>query len=588
MSKSRPRAGTAHVVAGISTAIGTSPAARVTIVVSLREGHGLAIATLENLLAFTPAGIPLHYLDIGSPPQVRTHLERRAGERGFALHRFEGPIWPTAARAAVLDRIRTEYVLFIDNDIVVAPGWLDALLRCADETGAGLVGPIYLDSGGSEPVMVHMAGGDIERRRTETGDAIFERHRLMHAPLSEARNYNRQTCDFVEYHCVLARREIFDRGVQLHRGFGCIHEHIDLALQVQAIGLPIYIEPQAKVMELRDGDYLLSDLPLLRWRWAEDSVDASIDAFCRLWNVVPDEEAFRGVRIFSRDRRRQIDPVRRDLSPAPDDKPPSDNDGIARNRAALISQMERAGYSGDDRWQVMKACNLATEFHHNGYRAGGQPFLEHAVGVASLLAQWRTSYAVIATGLLHTAFTHGRISDDRPPDLDLLSVRIREQCGSQIEKQVRNVTRMLADPQSWLARHRHIDALPLSAAVTAMIATADMIDELQDDCPNGGKESTAAIEWQAMLDSLAPELDLPALATAWRRATTERPISWAALRDRRSRAYRLSNPGAERSPLENNWFGAWLRQPVSYRGRAASPIAVVDDAARPERAIGQR
>ena len=33
-----------------------------------------------------------------------------------------------------LERATTLYVAFLDNDVVVEPGWLEALVRCAEES----------------------------------------------------------------------------------------------------------------------------------------------------------------------------------------------------------------------------------------------------------------------------------------------------------------------------------------------------------------------------------------------------------------------------------------------------------------------
>jgi GT2 family glycosyltransferase len=36
-----------------------------------------------------------------------------------------------------------KYVVFIDNDVLVTPGWLGSLVRRTEETGAWLVGALY-------------------------------------------------------------------------------------------------------------------------------------------------------------------------------------------------------------------------------------------------------------------------------------------------------------------------------------------------------------------------------------------------------------------------------------------------------------
>lgn len=565
-------AGAARVTAGVASNVSAALARRVTIVVSLREGHGLALPALDHLLAHTPRGTPLLYLDIASPPPIRAQLERRAAENGFTLLRFEASTWPSMARAAAVERIATDYAVFMENDVLVAPGWLDAMVRCADETGAGLVGPLYLEGGGAEPMTVHMAGGTLTRRQTPQGEALDEAHRLMHAPLATARHSMRQECNFVEFHCLLTRRDIFTRGVSLDRGVGCVHDHIDLALQVTALGLPIWLEPQAKVLQLRDGDYLLSDLPLLRWRWNADDVEASIASFCALWNLAPDEESFRGVRRFAQDRRRQLDPVRNDLPPA--DLTEGRETVIARDQPSLHRQMMDAGYSEDDCWRTMTACDLAARIHRRSHRANGKPFIEHPIGAASFMVRHRFASPFIAVALLHAAYSHGRLADDRPVDLDTLSRDIVAACGASIERQVRSVTGLLADPRGWLARQRSLDSLRMSAVPLLAVATAVLIDELQAQPPAtlemGSKDSAT---WHALLDPVMHRLGRPDIAAALTRETATGGFSWDWFAGQRRAAWRSGANKGARKPLENGWYRAWLRQPAAYAGRGATDAA---------------
>lgn len=550
-----------RVAAGVAADIAAALARRVTIAVSLREGHGLALPALDHLLAHTPRGTPLLYLDIASPPPIRTQLERRAAEHGFTLLHFDAGTWPSTTRAAAIAQIKTDYVVFMENDVLVAPGWLDALVRCADETGAGLVGPLYLEGGGAEPVTVHMAGGALTRRRTPAGEALDEDHRLMHAPLATARQCLREPCDFVEFHCLLARREIFARGVSLDRGIGCVHEHIDLSLQVTALGLPIWLEPQAKVLQLRDGDYLLSDLPLLRWRWNESAVESSIANFCRLWNLAPDEQAFSGVRRFTDDRRRQLDPVRNDLPPPG----PIELRQIARNKDALHRQMIDAGYSDDDCWRTMTACDQAAHIHRRSLCADERPFIEHPIGAASLLVRHRfpASFATIA--LLHAAYSHGRLTNDRPADLDERARDIVAACGATIERQVRTVTGVLANPRAWLAYRHKVDAPRMSAVPTIAVTTALLIDELAAQ-PPAISTSLDSAAWHALLNPVMRQIGRPDLAAALA-ATSSVGFSWDWFAQRRRAVRSAGSPATSPRSLENRWYRTWLRQPAANGGR---------------------
>ena len=114
--------------AGVMTEI------RTTVVVAPREQFGWTRPALESIFAHTEVPYNIVYVDGGSPAPVRRYLALRARQRGFRLLRTEHHLSPMEARALALPHVDTEYVCFIDNDVLVTPGWLARLVRCADET----------------------------------------------------------------------------------------------------------------------------------------------------------------------------------------------------------------------------------------------------------------------------------------------------------------------------------------------------------------------------------------------------------------------------------------------------------------------
>ena len=114
-----------------------------TIVVVPREGFALTGRCLETLYRETDSPFRLVYVDAGSPPQIARYLEDQARQRGFELLRFDRYLSPNQARHRGAARASGRYVVFVDNELIVARGWLAALVRCAEETGADLVGPLY-------------------------------------------------------------------------------------------------------------------------------------------------------------------------------------------------------------------------------------------------------------------------------------------------------------------------------------------------------------------------------------------------------------------------------------------------------------
>src|SRR4029079_17162464 len=117
---------------------------RVTLVMTARERHSLAEVAIESIVSGTHRPYRFIYVDVESPGWLREVFAARSAEWSLEVVRVDEPLWPQQARMRVLDAIETEYTAFIDNDVEVETGWLEALVACADATGAGIVGPLYL------------------------------------------------------------------------------------------------------------------------------------------------------------------------------------------------------------------------------------------------------------------------------------------------------------------------------------------------------------------------------------------------------------------------------------------------------------
>ena len=134
-------------------------APNVTLIVVPRERFSYAQTSLNSLYDHTQLPFKLIYVDGNSPKGLQQFLKQQSEERGFKLVRTNQYLYPNQARNIGLHHADTEYIVFVDNDVVVSPGWLTALVICADETGAAVVGPLMCQH---EPIHqeIHFAGGE--------------------------------------------------------------------------------------------------------------------------------------------------------------------------------------------------------------------------------------------------------------------------------------------------------------------------------------------------------------------------------------------------------------------------------------------
>lgn len=254
---------------------------RATIVVVPRERFSRALASLASLLAHTRRDVPIVYVDAGSPPHVRRALAVSAHRNGFTLLRAERYLAPNAARAIGLAAVRTPYTVLLDNDVLVTPGWLEALVRTAVETDATAVGPLTLE--GEDPArrIVHQAGAFVHR----DDGVLHERHRLIGRPATEAQGLVREPCDLLEVHALLVRTDPLRRA--LDQEILSTRDHMDLCLSLAAGGGTLWFEPASQVVFTPPPPLAPSDLPYFLLRWSEGWTERTLRHFERKWGARP-------------------------------------------------------------------------------------------------------------------------------------------------------------------------------------------------------------------------------------------------------------------------------------------------------------
>lgn len=273
------------------TAASKSTDARATIVVVPRERFAKARESLESVFANTAAPYRLVYVDGNSPRPLKAWLERQAAERGFDLVRRERYLSPNEARNIGLRRTETEYVVFLDNDVLLRPGWLEKLIECADDTGAALVGPLTCEY---DWETIHCAGGEVEiLEERENGATIRRAKEKLYHPQrkvdSVRADLKREECTLAEYHCVLARREVLERIGGLDEEMLNTREHLDLCLEVLKVGGTVWFEPESVVTYLAPPPLALRDYPLYMLRWSDDWERRSLEHFREKWDLTSDE-----------------------------------------------------------------------------------------------------------------------------------------------------------------------------------------------------------------------------------------------------------------------------------------------------------
>ncbi|CAH1906403.1 TPR_REGION domain-containing protein [Candidatus Nitrotoga sp. HW29] len=453
--------------------------ARVTIVMTIRERYSLTIQSLKSILSNTPPIFRLIFVDYQSPIWIRKQLETLAHQYGIELVDTEDSLWPNQARIKTLDRISSEYTVFIDNDVEVEPGWLEKLIACADETGAGIVGPLYLWSDGKSVPKIHMAGGRINFYHDVCSDGLvmeLEHLLINHRPEDVPEQLFRKPWDFVEYHCMLVRTRLLLEHGLLDDKIISVNDHVDVSLAAKRLGYSTYMEPASRVNYLAFADFLLGDLPIFRLRWSREAGEQCILHFAKKWGVCNDQRSFGVLRTFLSKHVGHIDPLRANIPPRQEWNTTMRKEELQQTRSGLLDMAIDHGYQAAEISLLSTAYFTAQALMTGRYRSCGRPFINHLAGTASVLLRYDFRIEVVMAGLLHAAYTHcpAHPEGKQAAREDICSKLGGE--GNKVERLVRSYTlRGMKSPKSQ-AILTDADRITISDAEVQMIALANEVD----------------------------------------------------------------------------------------------------------------
>ncbi|MEO7635781.1 MAG: glycosyltransferase [Sphingomicrobium sp.] len=481
----------------------------VTIVISFRERWRFTARTVASIVEHTTGNYALWLLDPGLPEAVRAavmpHIE--AGRLTLVPVARDQP--PNQARGEIAARLQSRLAVFIDNDVMVTAGWLEALIACADETGAGIVCPLYLWGQNEHSELIHMAGGDLELVPGEDGARMTESHRHVMRKIADVPDdLQRRPCGFGEYHCVMMRREIYSAEGMFEPGIATVHEHIHASMLAREMGFETWFEPASRINYLAFAPWRVGELDALRTRWDYAAAEDSLSHFAQRWNIVDDGDFRAPVHRFLTIHASNTDV----LDPRP-------GLGAARDRVTARTDLEHSfaglqrlaierGYDVKDVITLRQAYRLAMGVTAGQYRPCGRPFINHLAGTASVLLFYGCAMPQVVAALLHAAHTHG----PKKPTRHALEV------FKDFNPQARAATRIVALYADRLPRIDQIDRdaldqLPVEIASLCLLDAANEVDmRLSLEVAVSGRTDILAGERMANIRMVMEQIGLRGLA----------------------------------------------------------------------------
>jgi GT2 family glycosyltransferase len=255
----------------------------VTVIVVSRDRWSVAPATLDLLLARTKAHHPVVVVDGRAPQSVAAGFDRLAASGRISVVRTRRYLPGNEARNIGLERARTEWVAFVENDAVLSDGWLDALLEVGEARDAASVYPAYLQAG-HRGLVVHGLGADLDVGGPPGRGYVRERQFAIGRPWSDvAPGLTPVARVQAEPHALLVRREVLDRMGGLDESLLSWFDHTDLALHHRRLGLESWFVPEVTCTYLVPPPLALHDVRSFLLRWSRDWYERSLDRLCTVW-----------------------------------------------------------------------------------------------------------------------------------------------------------------------------------------------------------------------------------------------------------------------------------------------------------------
>jgi hypothetical protein len=173
-----------------------------TLILIPRHGYATTRTTVESIRRNTRRALRIIAVDIRAPQPARAYMAQQAADPQFVHLPIEHWVSRQSGRLLALELVDSEYVVFMDNNMRVEPGWLDALVGAAEETGAAVVSPLIVTHGGE----IHFSGGTVQRRLGKVIRSHQQRKGTISAPYRDCK-LKRVKLDFAESHCCFARTE---------------------------------------------------------------------------------------------------------------------------------------------------------------------------------------------------------------------------------------------------------------------------------------------------------------------------------------------------------------------------------------------
>lgn len=148
------------------------------------------------------------------------------------------------ARNLVVEQSDTEFLCLVENDVYVEPGWLSRMINACQDLRVDVAEPLILEPAADcQKVHFDERLGSIEKSEGAAKWKIVAREDSKENDRTSAR----KIVQFIEMHCCLFRKSVFDHIGPFDPSQRGSRAEVDLSMALHAAGIEIVLEPKSIV-----------------------------------------------------------------------------------------------------------------------------------------------------------------------------------------------------------------------------------------------------------------------------------------------------------------------------------------------------
>jgi len=250
-----------------------------------RERFSLAAESLQRIFDYTDIPFNLIVVNCNIPTVYWQQMEAvlQGRDNVHVIHR-DHYLLPNQSKNLVIPEAHDEFLCLIENDNLVKDGWLSQLIAACEEYPADVAVPLMIEGPvGARKVHFDDSLGQIRTVETPEGPKLEVLPRAERKELDRGRG--RRTVQFMEQHCLLFRRSVFDRIGRYDEALNT-RDEIDLSLSLYQAEVRVVFEPKCEIHYIPPYPPRADEIDYFFMKWDLERAAQSRDRLRKKWNLV--------------------------------------------------------------------------------------------------------------------------------------------------------------------------------------------------------------------------------------------------------------------------------------------------------------